>query len=186
MVFDLLKPWSRLLLILSVFLINHKIIMCSKLFHSMDKSSQIDSDETSLEIGINRRSEILLPKHSIDLAAFSRNQEPLDKEFRSRLEQFFSPDVIQKMTDLIIMNQKIKDLKGKQTNENQLSVGNLNQFKSESPLPFTDKDAFFEAYKKKHRKTTTVKGLIQTLSTHPATTTESHTNILLHLYHRFG
>ena len=119
-----------------------------------------------------------------DFSSRVNSIEPLDGEFRARLETYFSPEIIQKMTELIMMNQKIKE---KQDSQYPLpSFGfDLNN-EPRQPLPFFDqsitdssKNAFVEAFKQKHRKPTPK-------TDYQTTTSESNPSILMHLYHRFG
>ncbi|CAF0778540.1 unnamed protein product [Brachionus calyciflorus] len=173
MVFYLLKSWSILLILLSIFLLNKKI-KCNRFVN--DVSSQNDFDDENYEIGIQRREFNIKPEAT---------KYPLDDEFRTRLEQFFSPDIIQKMTDLIAKNQKIKESK---THQNPL----IQKFipirpEMQRPTSFldqsmtdTNKNSFIEALKTKHQKTTVKPSNQATASS------ESNTNILMHLYHRFG
>lgn len=166
MVFNLIDKWSRIILVIGLVVIIGEI----KCYRLMEPMSLFESER--VPIGVRRR----------DFGPLG-SAEPLDDEFRTRLEKYFSPELIQKMTELIMINQKIKE----QQQANLVPSFELNtEGGQRRPLPFFDpaitdpsKNAFVEAFKQKHQRPTT-KAQSQT------TTTESNPSILMHLYHRFG
>lgn len=170
MVFNLIEKWSRIIFLIGLVMIIGKI-KCYRLVKPMD----LFETRSLIEAADYKRANFGPRAHST---------EPLDGEFRARLENYFSPEIIQKMTELIMMNQKIKE----KQNSHHLVPNFSLDLKNEprEPLPFFDasntdssKNAFVEAFKQKHRKPTPK-------TDYQSTTTESNASILMHLYHRFG
>ncbi|RNA27701.1 hypothetical protein BpHYR1_018254 [Brachionus plicatilis] len=169
MVFNLIEKWSRVILVISLVVIIGEI-RCYRLMESMN---ELGTGNLKAPIGLRRR----------DFSPLALSHEPLDDEFRTRLEKYFSPELIQKMTELIMTNQRIKEKQNADLVPN-FSLGVDDE--PRRPLPFFDptntdpgKNAFVEAFKQKHRRPTP-KAHSQ------STTTESNASILMHLYHRFG
>lgn len=186
MIFDLANSWSRLILIvLSIFLFVNSARCSEFKLKLLDELADADDLSTNSESGLDSGAGLL------------------DQDFRRRLGQFFSPELIHRMSQILIMNSKHRQ----QQQQNQFNSNlNSNLFAPQAtypdiiapappaPLPFSytsnnsessqgSGNAFIDSFRKKYKHSRpSAQGISSSTTTHATPTT----NNLLHLFHRFG